>query len=95
MLALEQTQFECWLAFQHVGEGGLRPATDEEIRVTIVTIYNANELMARGLRSMWSHRTPAETVEVLSKPDVTVTNESDKQIQLGKLLQLDERVRRA
>ena len=95
MRALEQTQFECWLAFQHVGEGGLRPATDEEIRATIVTIYNANEHMARGLRSMWSHRTPAETVEVLSKPDVTVTNESDKQIQLGKLMQLDERVRRA
>ena len=41
---------------------------------------------------MWAHRTPQEAHELLSEPDVTVTNESDKQIQLEKLLSLNEEV---
>ena len=48
-----------------------------------------------GLEDMWAKRTPAQAFEVLSQPDVTVTNASDKVVQLEKLIMLDTRVRTA
>ena len=41
---------------------------------------------------MWRGLTPKDAIEKLKKPDVTVTNESDKVMQLKKLKELDERV---
>ena len=74
---------------------GLRPAGEDERRWTIVPIYGASEIFARGLEDMWAKRTPAQAFEVLSQPDVTVTNASDKVVQLEKLIKLDTRVRTA
>ena len=74
---------------------GLRPAGEDERRWTIVPIYNASEMFVRGLEDMWAKRTPAQAFEVLSQPDVTVTNASDKVVQLEKLIKLDTRVRTA
>jgi len=87
------TQFEAWLAMQQVTADGLRSADASMRRYTVVTTYNANEAMSKGLVDMWANRTPAEAIEVLSKDDVTVTNLSDKHQQLGKLSSLDSRVR--
>ena len=72
---------------------GLRPAGEGERRWTIVPIYGASEMFARGLEDMWAKRTPAQAFEVLSQPDVTVTNLNDKDVQLKKLLEFDGRVR--
>ena len=72
---------------------GLRPATEGERRWLIVPIYNATEAIGHALEQMWATRTPLQAIEVLRQPDVTVTNESDKLIQLEKLEGLDRRVR--
>ena len=72
---------------------GLRPAGEGKRRWTIVPMYNATEDLARLLESMWATRTPEEAYAVLSKPDVTVTNTSDKVMQLAKLSKFDQRVR--
>ena len=53
-------------------------------------ILNAPETFTDMLRSMWMNTTLDKVYEKLSKPDVTVTNQSDKEEQLPKLLSLDE-----
>ena len=80
---------------QTVREDGLQPATQDEKRFTIVPIYNTNESLVQGLQAMWANNTPLEAFSTLSKPDVIVTNASDKTDQLPKILKFDERVRRA
>lgn len=71
---------------------GLQPAEPERQRCTLQPILNANSLLAESLRTMWAKKSPAEAHELLSKPDVTVTNQSDKYTQLGKLLRLHQEV---
>lgn len=51
--------------------------------------------MKEGLFAMWAQRTPAEAHAILASPDVSVTNQSDKEVQLPKLMTLDELVRKA
>ena len=87
------TQFEAWLSMQTCTPDGLRPARPEERRCTVVPIKGANSSMAEGLRLMWSERTPQEAYDLLKESDVTVTNQSDKEMQLPKLLKLDAMVR--
>ena len=43
---------------------------------------------------MWASKTAREAHDVLVKPDVKVTNQSDKDVQLPKLLNLDDFARR-
>jgi len=45
------------------------------------------------LRDMWSNTTVAQAVEALGRPDVTVTNASDKTTQLDKIAGVDQAVR--
>ena len=89
------TQFEAWLSMQTCTPDGLRPARPEERRCTVVPIKGANSSMAEGLRLMWSERTPQEAYDLLKESDVTVTNQSDKDAQLRKILSFDERVKDA
>ena len=44
---------------------------------------------------MWEGRTPAEARIALAKPDVTVTNQKDKETQLAKLQTLEDEVKEA
>ena len=78
---------------QTVTADGLRPASGSAKRWKIVPVYSATEGLARELEKIWASRTPAQAIEVLRNPDVTVTNESDKMVQLEKLEQLESRVR--
>ena len=71
----------------------LAPARTEEQRFDIIPIHGANALMGDGLKVMWAERAPQEAHDLLKEPDVTVTNQSDKDVQLEKLLKLDEQVR--
>ena len=48
--------------------------------------------MSEGLLSMWANKTPQQAHTLLSKADVTVTNQSDKDQQLEKILALNEEV---
>ena len=47
------------------------------------------------LRKMWGNKTAEEAYVVLEKPDITVTNQKDKDVQLPKLKKLDEFAKRA
>ena len=93
------TQFESWLAMQYAMPDGLKPAigTQNE-RHHIVCIQNAAaqaELYTRALVDNWATKTPEEAFDFLSKPDVTVTNQSDKDGQLPKIKALDGTVQGA
>ena len=50
---------------------------------------------ASELYAMWGNKTAREAHDVLAKPDVVVTNASDKEEQLPKLLRMDELVKRS
>ena len=90
------TQFESWLAMQHMTPGGLKPAVGTmNERHHIMCIQNAAaqaELYTRVLVESWATKTPHEAHAFLSRPDVTVTNQSDKKGQLPKIKALDATV---
>ena len=48
-----------------------------------------------NLPRRWASRSVDEAIETLASPDVTVTNQSDKELQLYKLRELDSLVREA
>ena len=89
------TLFEAWLSMQAAHPEGLTPATREQQRFDIVPIHGANRLTGESLKSMGAEKTPKEAYDLLKEPDVTVTNQGDKDIQLEKLLQLDKEVFKA
>ena len=74
---------------------GLEPAPEDARRCEIIPIHNANETTKRQLIEMWAERTPEEAKDVLARPDVQVTNQSDKDTQLGKLDRLNNDVKKA
>ena len=83
------TQFEAWLSMQEGSPDGLRPAPVSRRRVEMCCIHNATKGAEDvKLQSMWKAVTPDEAHALLSKPDVTVTNQSDKEMQLVKVKQL-------
>ena len=83
------TQFEAWLSMQFATPDGLKSAIGtQNTRHHIVAIQNAveqAELHEEMLIRSWAEKTPEQAFEFLSKPDVTVTNQSDKEGQLLKL----------
>ena len=90
------TQCEAWLSMQFATPNGLKSAigTPNE-RHHIKCVQNATGGYAKLLVDNWSTKTPQQAFEFLSKPDVTVTNQSDKESQLPKIKELGETVKRA
>ena len=86
-------QFEAWLSMQFATPNGLKSAVGtKNERHHIMCIQNAaaqSEVFTKMLIDQWAAKTPREAFEFLSKPDVTVTNESDKVGQLPKIEKLD------
>jgi hypothetical protein len=93
------TQFEAWLSMQFATPDGLESAVGADCaRHHIVCIQGAAEqaeLYKKALVDTWATKTPQQAFYFLSKPDVTVTNTSDKQGQLPKIMTLDATVRGA
>ena len=88
------TQFEAWLSLQLVVEGGgLQAATSDSTRTEIVPIYNGTEDACDLLRKTWANQTPEKAHDILAMPDVTVTNQGDKDMQLPKILSLNDEVK--
>jgi hypothetical protein len=87
------TQYEAWLSMQLVTPEGVQAAPGEHRRCTILPLYNVDADQVESLRKMWAGRTPQQAFEMLSKPDVTVTNQSDKEAQLPKILKFNDFVR--
>ena len=61
---------------------------------TIQCIHNAPQSFADLLNNMWSAKHWTEAYQILAKPDVDVTNASDKTKQLGKIPLLQVAVQR-
>ena len=88
------TQFEIWLAMQMATPSGLVAAPEGHRRWEIICIHNAAGTQVGDLlASMWADRTPEEAHAILKRPDVTVTNQRDKDQQLPKLLAFNAVVR--
>jgi hypothetical protein len=64
-----------------------------QARVTITMLHDTPANMGTALMDEWSNKTPDDAREILAGQDVTVTNQSDKKIQLAKLKVLNERLR--
>ena len=62
-------------------------------RCTIMPIHNANTVLAEALINMWQDLTVEAAIARLERKDVLVTNQGDKDVQLGKLRELAERAR--
>ena len=85
------TQFEAFLSFRKVTASGLGPTPLSERRDAIICIHNADsEFDAPKLRKMWGDKTVDEAHAVLARPDVKVTNQKDKDVQLPKLQRLND-----
>jgi len=85
------TQFEAFLSFREVTANGLDSTSEEERRDAIICIHNANpKYDPPKLRDMWGDQTAEKAYAILEKPDVKVTNQKDKDIQLPKLKKLNE-----
>ena len=84
-----QTQFEAYLSLRTVTANGLDITPDAERRCVIKCIHNAPASFSEALIGMWSTKSAEEAYEVLVKPDVRVTNQSDKDVQLPKLKTLN------
>jgi hypothetical protein len=94
------TQFELWLSLQTTTPDGLVPAALRNTqglgtREHMWPVHSATPDLAEKLQQMWHKLTPAEAHKVLNAPDVHVTNQSDKEGQLARILKLDEDVRAA
>lgn len=86
------TNFEAWLAMQDVSMHGLVAARPANSRFTIRCVHGSPEALADSLVEEWAHCTALKAHQKLSSADVQVTNQSDKDIQLPKILELDQRV---
>ena len=91
------TQFEAWCSMQRLAPNGLASAVGTvEERHSIRCVHSAESgIDDIRLVRMWAQKTPTEAYTTLSKPDVSVTNQSDKETQLPKILELDKQVKDA
>ena len=88
------TQFEAWLAMRSCTPDGLRSTAPDAVRFVMKCIHLAKDkFQGEQLREMWVDASADKAFEVLSSPDVTVTNQSDKDVQLPKVQKLDDEVR--
>ena len=85
------TQYEAWLSMQQASAFGLMAAPARLLRATIVCIHQASaEFEGKKLQLMWKEKSATEAHRMLSRPDVRVTNQNDKQIHLPKIARMHE-----
>ena len=72
---------------------GLVPARQESRRCSHVAINNADPRTGDLILKLWADKTVSQVVDILSKPDVTVTNQGDKDDQLEKIQKLNDLVK--
>jgi hypothetical protein len=86
---------QAWLSMRKAtteGLGSLRSATDS--RCDIECVHEAPNKLKETLREEWGDCNAENAARKLGGPDFIVTNQSDKAVQIQKLAQLNEQVRR-
>ena len=89
------TQTEAWMSMQDASTSGLATASEENQQYAIVPLNNANEKVSETLIDTWAEKSAQEAHDILAQPDVLVTNQSDKERQLPKILKLNETIKQA
>eukprot|EP00662_Eupelagonemidae_sp_cell21_P057539 gene57539-biopygen50994 len=92
------TLYESWLSMRSVGANGLVAASEDDYttslyRFTIVCIgaaKKAESIHVEGLIESWMPLTPEQACQRLMEDDIVVTNQKDKQVQLGVLRGLQQ-----
>jgi vacuolar protein 8 len=87
------TLFEAWISMQMATDDGLVPAPREKRRCDIVPIHLASSVTASELETLVAGKSLDQVYAMLGSPDIQVTNQKDKGMQLAKLLALDHQVR--
>ena len=94
-----QLPFEAWTSMQQALPEGLRSSVGTQgERFHIKCIQNAVEQAdqhAQTLKNDWANKTPDDAHAILSKPDISVTNQKDKDGQLPKIKALNTTVQAA
>jgi vacuolar protein 8 len=86
------TLLEAWISMQTVTDDGLVPATPERRRCDIVPIHDASSVTVSELEALVVGKSLDAIYEMLKSPGIRVTNQTDKDTQLAKLLGLDSQV---
>lgn len=88
------TQFEAWLSFMAPSPTGLVSESRAACkRYSIRLVHGAPEKLRESILEEWGQCTVLSAHLKLSSPDVSVTNQRDKDQQLPKILQLDVAIR--
>ena len=90
---LWQTQFEGWLSFMRASANGLVSAPTNMRRCTMTLLHGTGEQLKSALVEEWATCNAHQAYHKLSSPDVAVANQSDKEVQLGKVMVIDEAVK--
>ena len=88
-----RTQFEAWLSMQQASIRGLESAPVSARRIAVQCMKGAPNSLADALVEEWGDVTVEIAQQKLAGSDVAVTNQSDKEILLPKLIEMDEKVR--
>ena len=88
--------YESWLSMQQASADGLEPVARAK-RYTITPIHSAANVDVTALEQTWLslHRTPVQAQEFMAAPGMLVTNESDKQLLVSRVLKMDDQVKQA
>ena len=81
------TQLEAWLSMQDANSG-ITTASEAQRRYTVVPMHNAPAILSDMLITLWAGKSPQEAHQILASPDVILTNQSDKAVQLPMMLKL-------
>ena len=87
------TCYEAFLSMMCASTEGLRPAREGSRRYHIRLIHGANQALGQSLVDKWSACDAAQAHKELEKDDIEVTNQTDKDQQLVKLLTLERDIR--
>ena len=92
-LAPSLRQFEAWLSFQMATKDGLVGSAENKLRCSIECLHETPGTLKLMLMHTWRVCDARKAVELLSDKSVTVTNQSDNEVQLPKILALDDMAR--
>ena len=84
---------QAWLSMQTCTVNGLEPTTSSAApRFHVCPILTANSLLMDSLIATWASKSPDQAYETLCQDDVSVTNKSDKDLQINKVRGFSDKV---
>jgi len=87
---------ECWIATKMPTKDGLKPATEDRLRIQVHGIRSAKgmDVASRSfLLETWHSASAHDAIEALSHSDILVTNMKDKEVNLRVVASLDMQIR--